>query len=434
MAPSSKIRHRFQNSLDMVAARSTLVDLTRPSGTDNAWSMVDSPTLGRRPSFAPRRIELIQGEPSPIPSPLPRLTINIAPLEPRKVDVSPLSIKKANGSSSAGENKVTLSLGPIPAPLDIKKIRRRALTTNVRLVLPPSPLPPPRSPVLFSPALLSPNSATTPQTGLTFTAEWDLNRSTFVFTPFETSYPLSAISPVAKTSPIPDDVASEVITVAESRYGEDEQTSPASPSSSISSRYSDIFDTPISPSIYSTFSHERRPSTASTATPLSTTEMSFKPEASSSSSSLNHQVTVQLFEDELHRTLHTESRTDFDKGCYEEMDEDLLMAPMDVFTQMLWESTEETPIPIVPQEVVGSSQMAAEGEKVIPDVPSNASLESMPHSHEAAMLRRHNLPPRLIIPPPPQNLPMQPPKTSSRPRRRRNFSDDLVHRLQIFMG
>lgn len=47
MAPSSKFRHRFQNSLDMVAARSVYVDLTQPSGTDNAWSMMDSPTLGR---------------------------------------------------------------------------------------------------------------------------------------------------------------------------------------------------------------------------------------------------------------------------------------------------------------------------------------------------------------------------------------------------
>lgn len=48
MAPSAKIRHRFQNSLDIVAARSlSYVDLTQPSGTDNVWSIVDSPTLGR---------------------------------------------------------------------------------------------------------------------------------------------------------------------------------------------------------------------------------------------------------------------------------------------------------------------------------------------------------------------------------------------------
>lgn len=45
-------KHRFQNSLDMIAARSM-----RPcaqSGTGNAWCIVDSPTLGRMPSVSRR--------------------------------------------------------------------------------------------------------------------------------------------------------------------------------------------------------------------------------------------------------------------------------------------------------------------------------------------------------------------------------------------
>ena len=66
MAPSAKIRHRFQNSLDIVAARSfSYIDLTQPSGTDNAWSIVDSPTLGRAGSSDSPALGRLSTIPSP---------------------------------------------------------------------------------------------------------------------------------------------------------------------------------------------------------------------------------------------------------------------------------------------------------------------------------------------------------------------------------
>ncbi|KAH9927811.1 uncharacterized protein B0H18DRAFT_1002330 [Fomitopsis serialis] len=49
-------RRRFDKSLDMVAARPELfVDLvSSPSSTDNAWSMLESPILGRDVVQGPR--------------------------------------------------------------------------------------------------------------------------------------------------------------------------------------------------------------------------------------------------------------------------------------------------------------------------------------------------------------------------------------------
>ena len=80
--------------------------------------------------------------------------------------------------------------------------------TDVQLNLPPTPQPPLRTPQAQTP--VSPS----PQTALTFTAEWDLHQRAFVFTPFETSYPLSATSLYPSVSPVPDDVASMADTVA----------------------------------------------------------------------------------------------------------------------------------------------------------------------------------------------------------------------------
>ena len=61
-----KLGHQTQPSLEMVAERSTLiVDLTQPSGTDNAWSMIDSPTLGRMSSFS--KTKAVRTKPVPAP-------------------------------------------------------------------------------------------------------------------------------------------------------------------------------------------------------------------------------------------------------------------------------------------------------------------------------------------------------------------------------
>jgi hypothetical protein len=51
MAPSAVVKRRFQNSLDMIAARSMrTVDRSVQSGTGNAWCIMDSPTLGKMSS------------------------------------------------------------------------------------------------------------------------------------------------------------------------------------------------------------------------------------------------------------------------------------------------------------------------------------------------------------------------------------------------
>lgn len=80
MSSASQAKHLLQNSLDMVAARSTLlVDLTQPSGTDNAWSMLDSPmldspTLGRMSSFIKGKALARE---KPVPAPL-SITVSLS--------------------------------------------------------------------------------------------------------------------------------------------------------------------------------------------------------------------------------------------------------------------------------------------------------------------------------------------------------------------
>lgn len=57
MAPSATVKRRFQNSLDMIAARSLrTVDRSIQSGTGNAWCIMDSPTLGKM-SIVPGRAD-----------------------------------------------------------------------------------------------------------------------------------------------------------------------------------------------------------------------------------------------------------------------------------------------------------------------------------------------------------------------------------------
>ena len=275
-------------------------------------------------SVAPLRIRKVK------PSPTESLSCNPAPVEAKKVDV---------------------------APLNVKKMRRRGFSTSLRLVLPPSPLPLPRSPLgkssfLATPAtpLIPPRSpsglshTSTPQTALTFTAEWDLTQRTFVFTPFQSSYSPSAISPLHAGSPVPDDVANEIVVVSPA---ETSVTSPFSPLDS--------------PSVYSAttssvFSHDRigSPSTA----PSSAADINSKSDVPSAS--LSRQITLHLFREELQRAIPSDTlKCNFDKGCYEDLDEDLLMAPMDVFSQMLWESTDpEAPVPH--EEVVNYSRATFE--------------------------------------------------------------------------
>ncbi|KAK7691317.1 hypothetical protein QCA50_004711 [Cerrena zonata] len=397
MAPSAKIRHRFQNSLDIVAARSfSYVDLTQPSGTDNAWSIVDSPTLGRlstihspalrdadvidspilgRMSGIARRLEWLAAEPSPM---LPTIAFDDISLEVKKVNIEPLHIHKKSGVT----------------PLDIKKIRRRGLPTGVQLILPPSPLPPPRSPLG-----LPPLSASTPQTALTFTAEFDLGHGGFIFTPFQTSYPSTATSPNFIVSPVPDDVGLETMSVADTHHVD--IANPPSPASSTGSNSpcSEIFDID---SIY-----QSRKMSSSTA-PSSAEPLSARPQTSTSS--FTKELTIHLFEEELHRNAPNDiGESKLDKEFYDEIDEDLLAAPMDVFERMLWESTVETELKDISEAVDVKPSRLSYGDKIDPDVPRNQNVTAL--DEESPTHER-----RTFVPSP----------RGPRPRRKRNFSEDFL--------
>ncbi|KAI0077207.1 hypothetical protein K474DRAFT_1643653 [Panus rudis PR-1116 ss-1] len=319
------------------------------------------------------------------------------------------------------------------APLDIKKIRRRGLRTGVQLVLPPSPLPLPRSPLAISPRTPKSSASNTPQTALTFTAEWDLTQKTFVFTPtpFESTYSPSQISPRCILSPVPDDVGLETLSVMDkpSMNGDQEtqslrspQSRPSSPASSVSSKCSEIFDSDAD-GIY----HARKMSSASTA-PSSASPLSAKQEASESSSSLSKQITVHLFEEELSRSVpssESERRPSLDQDLYDELDEDLLAAPMDVFERILWESTTESLSRAFDsneqqkENTMPKRSRISYGDRIDPSIPRNASLESVTNLKPLET----NSPPstsqrRMSSPRGPR-----PPKKG---KQRRNWSDDFL--------
>lgn len=245
-------------------------------------------------------------------------------------------------------------------------MRRRGFSTSLRLVLPPSPLPPPRSPLGIPSLSSSPSSplppprspfglstTSTPQTALTFTAEWDLTQRTFVFTPFQSTYSPSIISPMPSVSPVPDDVPSEVVPESQSNPDVNKKfPPPASPTSPL--------DSPsiYSPSVSSVFSHHRNGS-QSTSTAPSSAAADISSKSDVYSSSLNRQVALHLFTQELQRAIPG-PKCDLDKECYEDMDEDLLMAPVDVFSRMLWETTDpEAPV-TQPEPVEMSRLLPAE--------------------------------------------------------------------------
>ncbi|KIP08651.1 hypothetical protein PHLGIDRAFT_117033 [Phlebiopsis gigantea 11061_1 CR5-6] len=325
MAPSSFAKHRFQNSLDLAAARSMRnVGRNVQSGTGNAWCIVDSPTLGRMSSVS-------------------RCTEERQPA--------------ASGSWLAAPIADT-------APLNVKKIRRRGLVSGVHLVLPPSPLP-----LGSTLAVPTPRTASTPGTALTFTAEWDLTQKTFVFTPFESEHPQSSISPKFVLSPVPDNVEDDYFprsppapttpsvysTYAPSRSSMQALISPAAfrrswsgdiavvtdgptpsglgdaSSSEPSTPVSAIFDSPDA------FSHGRKLShstAASSVTDLSLPDAE-KPAPPSQAGDDGADNVVYIFDQALHRAAPAPELSE----TYRELDRDLVVAPMDVFEQTLWEAT-----------------------------------------------------------------------------------------------
>lgn len=179
-------------------------------------------------------------------------------------------------------------------------------------------------------------------------------------------------------SPVPDDIGVDAMSVTDVHTTEIAQ--PDSPTSSISSSpCSEIFDTDF---IY----HSRKMS--SSTAPSSAAPLSAKPE--SSSTSLTKELTIHLFEEELNRSIPPASRdTEFDKGLYEDIDEDLLMAPMDVFERLLWESTVESEARVaqyVPEEIIVKPARLSYGDRIDPNVPRHPSQENIPLTVEVRVI------------------------------------------------
>lgn len=255
------------------------------------------------------------------------------------------------------------------APLNIKKIRRRGLVSGVHLVLPPSPLP------LASSNLAPPlHTSSTPGSALTFTAEWDLTHNTFVFTPFESDHPQSTdsprfllspvpinveddpfargtapstpspytpssirgiISPVPASAPIRHSWSEEVIIVTDETDMPDPSGSNTTASSAPSTPVSPIFDSPLSTKRYSHGRKSSQSTVASSVTDLSLPEAEKPPALPPKDDGA-----LYAFEKELHCVVSPGIESgDFSEECYEGLDQDLLLAPMDVFERMLWEAT-----------------------------------------------------------------------------------------------
>ncbi|KAI0937739.1 hypothetical protein AcW1_003817 [Taiwanofungus camphoratus] len=292
-------RQRFEHSLDMGAVRPELCIKVSSPVVDNAWSMVDSPVLGRTSSVSRRPTEIA--------------TSSFAPLR--------------------------CSTKPRPvAPLNIKKIRRRGLLSGVHLVLPPSPLSPP------TPGL-------TPQTSLTFTAEWDSTQEEFMFTPLENELPTSALSPHAPTSPVPEDFDGELDMTPSSTA-----PCPGSPCSSTSSGSSHPD---------SLFTHERKQSVST----CPTTALDDPAKPSTSSASLPPHISLRLFQGEMQRVTAVAESEAFDKTCLEGMDEDLLLHPWSAFDTLCWESVTELADSL---DALRLPRMLATNSKSLPDVPSDS--------------------------------------------------------------
>lgn len=278
-------RRRFENSLDMVAARPELsVGLvSSPSSTDSAWSMLESPVLGLSPNVV-RFSEITNRQVQPL-----RLPRKAAPAVP-------------------------------VAPLNIKKMRRRGLVSGITLVLPASPLP------LATPGL---SAGLTPQTSFTFTADWDANERGFLFTPL-CEAPPTAFSPRTPAGPVPDDIEEEPV----SAPADVVSRRPASPTPSSASSASSVFSDSAS-----LFMHGRKASTASTAPSSIFPEP--EPEIKSAPQPSPVEDPLRMVEAELERVAPLPKSEAFDKSCLMMLDDELLRNPWQAMTSLCWESVDE---------------------------------------------------------------------------------------------
>lgn len=272
-----------------------------------------------------------------------------------------------------------VSVAPLNIKKKVKKIRRRGLVSGVQLELPPSPQP----------------SPSPPQTAITFTAEWDLAENSFVFTPFDSSYPRSSVSPHFVPNPIPVDV--------------EDGTLPYSPALSTPSVYSQSMLSPHHPQlpfIQTTWSEQEtttetvsvEPSQtpgSSPGTPLSTIfdEESLyshgrKLSQSTAASSIMDDSPISAsaadasrsFDKEVEHSWPVPKRSErrADSESYEGMDRDLLVAPMHAFEQMLWDSTVAVSQP---------KQLRTHPTRSTSLSPTSRPLSDVPRSTEPRMSR-----------------------------------------------
>ncbi|EMD33229.1 hypothetical protein CERSUDRAFT_118270 [Gelatoporia subvermispora B] len=359
MAPAAH-RRRFENSLDLTAARPEFgVELIAPSGTDNAWS-IDSPTLG--------------------------WIIDAPSLSPVAGPSSSSACTRGSSSLRASSTMAAMRVPSIPTtPAHVKKTRRRALISGVHLVLPRTPLPPP-----------TPGGG--PHTALTFTAEWDASQHEFFFTPLCESAPKSSCSPgpsattsttAIMTSPVPFDVD-------EADYFEDPRRSlsPAVPRSApITKRFKALSPcsarpiprsaSPSSGSVSSSSSKSSNTShePSSPSSPPTTAPTSFVDDLEKSKAYgtlFTSQMSASLLVADMRRTIGDNLEDAFDASCLDGVDEDVLSSPWLAFHKQCYETTFEhcgtspTTQAAVLQDIditVACSQLPEWLDKPLPDAP-----------------------------------------------------------------
>ncbi|OCH93487.1 hypothetical protein OBBRIDRAFT_832585 [Obba rivulosa] len=324
MSPAA-YRRRFENSLDLTAARPEFgVELIAPSGTDNAWS-IDSPTLGwiaDAPSLSP-----VAGPSSYFPPSSVRAQVPC----PLRTPTSTTAMRVPQGPAT---------------PAHVKKTRRRALISGVHLVLPRTPLPP-----------STPGAG--PHTALTFTAEWDASQHEFFFTPLHETGLKSARSPgpsattstiAIMTSPVPFDVD-------EADYFEDPRRSmhPTTPRSApIIKRFKALSPCSarpmprsastgsISVSSSSESSADSCRSSSSCTSPPTTAPTSLvddRDKPKPYGSLLTSQMSAALLVADLRRAVGGKLEDTFDTSCLEGVDGDVLNSPWLAFHRQCYETT-----------------------------------------------------------------------------------------------
>ncbi|PCH35722.1 hypothetical protein WOLCODRAFT_140045 [Wolfiporia cocos MD-104 SS10] len=337
-------RRRFADSLDMVAARPILsIDLvSSPISLDNAWSMVDSPVLGHPTD------SVQQSGPS-----VPR--------------IEHLRIQKKSAR-----------VAPV-APLNIKKARRKGLLSGVQLVLPTTPLPP------STPGM-------TPQTSLTFTAEWDDDRG-YLFTPLSSAPRSAAVTTQVSPRSIPDDITEESHQEVElgsgladhgHDYRPESPMSCSSGSSDSSSRSSCYSGRSLFSESGPLFIHERKPSTVSTCPSSVMDDTDAKTSESPCTREQAAQELVAQLEAEIHRTACVKQ---LDSSCLEGMDQALLLDPWSAFDLLCWESVAQPPVLADASSPVRQRKMQFRKSKPLPDVPSGSGDSDIPCCDEVASSR-----------------------------------------------